>query len=304
VQAVEPTWLSTRSAAARKGAAGLLLLLLCLAWIILAETSQAVQAANYKKVRRRAPLSVSVSLSLSTLYHVRLYAPLTVAPPPGQPYFLAWLAHSAYVLFLPLFVAVQYLRRRTSPRALQPTARPDPPLSQPVCPGRDPTGRVRLFPWRLYWRQSVALGTLTFFVLYLWYLSLDRTRVAPNTSIYQSACVFVYGRCPCVCAWGRCLIRPLLTSIAWLCVVAGFSVWLFHERVTLPRVGAVVLCLAGVFMVAFGSTSGDDAVCVRVRRRPPVSPWSAHLHPPRGQARGKCTGVCAAGGVDHSVCGI
>ena len=34
---------------------------------------------------------------------------------------------------------------------------------------------------------------LTFLVLYLWYLSLDRTRVAPNTSIYQSACVFVYG---------------------------------------------------------------------------------------------------------------
>ena len=57
----------------------------------------------------------------------------------------------------------------------------------------EPKPALPLFPWRVYARQGVALGLIAFFVIYLWYLSLDRTRVAPNTSIYQSACVFVYG---------------------------------------------------------------------------------------------------------------
>jgi len=107
-------------------------------------------------------------------------------------------------------------------------------------------------------RQSVILGIVTFTVLYTWYLSLDRTRVAPNTSIYQTACVFVYGGSPNLLVQLVQAHRSMPEVCANDWIVTGFSIWLFGERLTAGRVTAVVLCVGGVFMVAFGSTAADD----------------------------------------------
>ena len=47
----------------------------------------------------------------------------------AQPYLIAWLSHSVYVLFVPIFVLVQHLRRRAEQRR---QLHPPPPSPQAI----------------------------------------------------------------------------------------------------------------------------------------------------------------------------
>jgi len=85
-----------------------------------------------------------------------------------------------------------------------------------------------LYSWTCLYITS-AMGILSFFSGWLWYLSLPLTAVATNTTIYQCAAVFVY----------------LL------------SVPLLGEAVTLPKVAAVLTSLTGVALIAFSTEDGS-----------------------------------------------
>jgi len=79
------------------------------------------------------------------------------------------------------------------------------------------------------WTFITGWGAM-FFAGYLWYLSLRETMVALNNSLFQAQCLFVY-----------------ILSVLFL-----------GERLTIRKILAVCIALAGVFFISFGKDYGND----------------------------------------------
>lgn len=137
-----------------------------------------------------------------------------------KPYFMAWFVHSAYLWFFLLVLLVRCLVMRGGPRwgtaRVSATLNLSSSSSLLVSPSR--------FSLLQYVKTGLVVAVVVFFMLYLWYLSLPKTSVAVNTSIYQSSAIIVY----------------------------VLSVFLFRESVGLIKVVSVVVCLLGVFLISFG----------------------------------------------------
>lgn len=69
-------------------------------------------------------------------------------------------------------------------------------------------------------------------MLYLWYLSLPRTSIAINTSIYQCSSIFVF-----------------ILSIIFL-----------KELISLIKIISVIICVVGVFLISFGSQGAEESM--------------------------------------------
>jgi drug/metabolite transporter (DMT)-like permease len=138
----------------------------------------------------------------------------------GKPWFITYVIHSGYSLTL---IPWAYLRWRRTGR-----------LS--CCSFR----RCQLFaedaalvvPMRQLLVLASFLQVLSSFSGFTWYLSLPATLVSANNAIYQSASAFVF----------------------------VFSIFVLSEAVTLPKIVALLVCLAGVALVSFAPTSSADGV--------------------------------------------
>lgn len=94
-------------------------------------------------------------------------------------------------------------------------------------------GGLSLFPpLKPFIIAGAVHGVTAFFLIYFWYLSLDKTILAANTAVYQSACIFVY----------------------------FFSIIILKERLDWRKVLAVACCVLGVALVSyFSSTEANQA---------------------------------------------
>jgi len=97
--------------------------------------------------------------------------------------------------------------------------------SRPCRQGRSLFCRSALYTFGTGWITLWFAG-------YLWYLSLRETSVALNNSLYQSQCIFVY----------------------------VLSVCLLGEWITTRKSIAIIISLGGVFLISFGTNSGDGDV--------------------------------------------
>eukprot|EP00299_Pterocystis_sp_00344_P013503 c6622_g1_i1.p1 GENE.c6622_g1_i1~~c6622_g1_i1.p1 ORF type:complete len:296 (-),score=13.82 c6622_g1_i1:46-933(-) len=79
---------------------------------------------------------------------------------------------------------------------------------------------------------AAAVSILAFFAGYSWYLSLHITIPSANNAIYQSSCAFVF----------------------------VFSVLLLKEKVTLPKILAVIVAIGGVLLVTLFHSKGNVTV--------------------------------------------
>ncbi|XP_065844597.1 uncharacterized protein [Oscarella lobularis] len=79
------------------------------------------------------------------------------------------------------------------------------------------------FGWHAFVTKAIYLAFIINVSAYTWYLSLTRTSVSGNTAIYQSSSAVVF----------------------------IMSVPLLKEKVTIPKVLAVAICITGVCLVAF-----------------------------------------------------
>jgi drug/metabolite transporter (DMT)-like permease len=84
--------------------------------------------------------------------------------------------------------------------------------------------------WREIFVTSFWMSWLLTSVAYAWYLSLPLTQVGANTTVYQSASVFVF----------------------------LFSIFLLGEHVTIRKMSSVALSVFGVALIATSSTSNDQ----------------------------------------------
>jgi len=139
-----------------------------------------------------------------------------------KPYFMAWFAHSAYLWFFLLVGLMWYIRRRKA--RLTPSAADSPAAVHVSLPFTADSSRPSRYPRSQYVKTAFVVSILAFFMIYLWYLSLPRTSVAVNTSIYQSSSIVVY----------------------------VLSVILFRESVGVIKVVSVAVSLLGVFLISFG----------------------------------------------------
>jgi drug/metabolite transporter (DMT)-like permease len=81
-------------------------------------------------------------------------------------------------------------------------------------------------------RTSLTLSILLTLPSYIWYLSVNLTTMSNLTAIYNTGCFFAY----------------------------LFSILMLHDRIIAAKVGAVMLCLAGVLAMACWPTDNNTAI--------------------------------------------
>ncbi|KAI8138552.1 hypothetical protein BJV82DRAFT_630316 [Fennellomyces sp. T-0311] len=86
-------------------------------------------------------------------------------------------------------------------------------------------------PLRFSLRTVIVLAVLLTIPSYLWYVSVNLTSMANLTAIYNTGCFFAY----------------------------LFSILMLNDRLVTPKIVAVLLCITGVFTMAFWSSDDDDS---------------------------------------------
>ncbi|KAL0092524.1 hypothetical protein J3Q64DRAFT_1633677 [Phycomyces blakesleeanus] len=92
--------------------------------------------------------------------------------------------------------------------------------------GENTTNRLSI---RFIISTGLWLAILLTLPAYLWYVSVNLTSMSNLTAIYNTGCFFAY----------------------------VFSVWLLHDRLMATKIAAILLCMIGVFLMAFW-TPGDQ----------------------------------------------
>lgn len=80
----------------------------------------------------------------------------------------------------------------------------------------------QIFPLGFVIKTSICLSILLTLPAYIWYLSVNLTSMSNLTAIYNTGCFFAY----------------------------LFSILMLHDRLVAAKVGAVMLCMAGVLAMA------------------------------------------------------
>lgn len=130
-----------------------------------------------------------------------------------KPFFMVFFIHCAYILQLPVwFIGMCISKRKNKSQVFE----------------KEKASYTKTFIW------SNILHILLAVCGYSWYLSLPITSVSANTSIYNSASIFVF----------------------------ILSIFILKEKITILKSASVFVCVAGVIMVSvFGSQKkekGED----------------------------------------------
>jgi drug/metabolite transporter (DMT)-like permease len=88
----------------------------------------------------------------------------------------------------------------------------------------------QVFPFGFIIKTSLWLSILLTLPAYIWYLSVNLTSMSNLTAIYNTGCFFAY----------------------------IFSILMLHDRLIAAKVGAVMLCMAGVLAMACWPQASND----------------------------------------------
>lgn len=145
----------------------------------------------------------------------------------SKPYFILYISHSCYVLMIPLQLLLEYIKLerkhnliqdikkilKTSQRSVENSTRE---LQRQIQ-------RSNQSPNIFIVKTSLLLAILLTLPAYIWYLSVNLTSMSNLTAIYNTGCFFAY----------------------------FFSIIMLHDRVVGSKVAAVMLCMLGVFSMAY-----------------------------------------------------
>ncbi|KAI9027106.1 hypothetical protein CLU79DRAFT_23522 [Phycomyces nitens] len=155
-----------------------------------------------------------------------------------KPYFILYISHTCYIFMIPIQLLAECIARGwpTKPSAVLGH------VSDTItCCKNELTQSLLELQGRVKGEDAnrlslgfiVSTGIWVAFLLtlpaYLWYVSVNLTSMSNLTAIYNTGCFFAY----------------------------VFSVWLLHDRLMATKIAAILLCMVGVFLMAFW-TSGDQ----------------------------------------------
>ncbi|KAL0093413.1 hypothetical protein F4703DRAFT_1272114 [Phycomyces blakesleeanus] len=156
-----------------------------------------------------------------------------------KPYFILYVSHSCYIFMIPIQFLAECIGRGwpTKPSAalghvIETAGHCKNELAQSLLElqgrvkGENTTNRLSI---RFIISTGLWLAILLTLPAYLWYVSVNLTSMSNLTAIYNTGCFFAY----------------------------VFSVWLLHDRLMATKIAAILLCMIGVFLMAFW-TPGDQ----------------------------------------------
>ena len=148
-----------------------------------------------------------------------------------KPFFQRYFIQSFYTLGLPMWAIARAVRLQKSGGQEKESLLEDggEPGYESMQTKASPTLPPSIVNFQTL-KVGILLGLISFFSGWIWYVSLPITSVAANTTIYQSASVFVY----------------------------LFSIPALNEPVTLRKAMSVVVSLVGVGLIAFAPKDGES----------------------------------------------
>ncbi|KAK4517725.1 uncharacterized protein ATC70_001067 [Mucor velutinosus] len=151
----------------------------------------------------------------------------------SKPYFILYISHSCYVFMIPLQLIAEYIQHNHSHQHTSKDASLYQRIIETVNKSKTSVNNSLLelqyrvqgdqvFPLGFVIKTSLCLSVLLTLPAYIWYLSVNLTSMSNLTAIYNTGCFFAY----------------------------LFSILMLHDRLVAAKVGAVLLCMAGVLAMA------------------------------------------------------
>lgn len=142
-----------------------------------------------------------------------------------------YISHSCYVFMIPLQLIAEYIQNNhhhTSKdaslcqRIIETVNKSKTSVNNSLLELQYRVQGNQVFPLGFVIKTSLCLSVLLTLPAYIWYLSVNLTSMSNLTAIYNTGCFFAY----------------------------LFSILMLHDRLVAAKVGAVMLCMAGVLAMA------------------------------------------------------
>lgn len=150
----------------------------------------------------------------------------------SKPYFILYISHSCYVFMIPLQLIAAYIQDNHSSssskgatmyqRFVETVNKSKSSVNSSLLELQYRVQGNQIFPLGFVIKTSICLSILLTLPAYIWYLSVNLTSMSNLTAIYNTGCFFAY----------------------------LFSILMLHDRLVAAKVGAVMLCMAGVLAMA------------------------------------------------------
>ncbi|KAI8641661.1 hypothetical protein BD408DRAFT_202959 [Parasitella parasitica] len=146
----------------------------------------------------------------------------------SKPYFILYISHTCYIFMIPLQLIAEYIQHNHSKdatlyqRFIDTVNKSKSSVKNSLLELQCRVKGNQTHPLGFVIKTSICLSILLTLPAYIWYLSVNLTSMSNLTAIYNTGCFFAY----------------------------LFSILLLHDRIVAAKVGAVMLCMAGVVAMA------------------------------------------------------
>jgi drug/metabolite transporter (DMT)-like permease len=170
------------------------------------------------------------------MYHViiSLILILTTAPNFLTP---RYISHTCYIFMIPLQLVAEYIQQHHNSKnsvyqnMIETINTSTSSVYQSLLELQYRVQGNQVFPLGFIIKTSLWLSILLTLPAYIWYLSVNLTSMSNLTAIYNTGCFFAY----------------------------LFSILMLHDRLVAAKVGAIMLCMAGVLaMACWPQTSNNN----------------------------------------------